>query len=188
MNIIDNTFIDTSTTTIEDMKRFIINCAKSGKRNIRIHNQYSPNLIFGKQGNFLITMNNDGNNVSCLAIDHWSTTPILFSFSISTGLDDWHFVDINHNYGIYDIPLLRNCNLGDVVIHKRCRCFNAVGSVNELPSFATNGDNDSIVINHWYADNVESFAIQIAYNIRDNNIEYRRFFGEDGWNSWIPIV
>ena len=84
--------------------------------------------------------------------------------------------------------MLRNYNLGDVVTYKRCRCFNAVGSVNELPSFATNGDNDSIVINHWYAHNEESFVIQIAYNLRDNNIEYRRFFGENGWNSWIPIV
>ena len=88
------------------MKRFIINCAKSGKKNIRIHNQHSPNLIFGKQGNFLTTMINDGNNVSCLAINHWDTQPIYFSFSISDGTDNWNIVDINdHKHTVIWLPI-----------------------------------------------------------------------------------
>ena len=107
LNAVDDTFIDTSTTTIEDMKRFIINCAKSGKKNIRIHNQHSPNLIFGKHGNFLTTMINDGNNnVSCLAINHWNAQPIYFSFSISDGTDNWKIVDINdHKHTVIWLPI-----------------------------------------------------------------------------------
>lgn len=67
---------------------------------------------------------------------------------------------------------------------KRVRIFNANSGA--LPAFATSGNNDMIVINHWYADGSDSVAIQVAYNLRADNIAFRRFLG--GWQPWHTII
>lgn len=67
---------------------------------------------------------------------------------------------------------------------KRVRIFGANSGA--LPAFATSGDNDMIVINHWYADGSDSTAIQVAYNLRADNIAFRRFLG--GWQAWHTII
>ena len=67
---------------------------------------------------------------------------------------------------------------------KRVRIFNA--NSGSLPSFAPSGNNDMIVINHWYADSGDSVAVQVAYNLRADNIAFRRFLG--GWQAWHTII
>lgn len=88
------------------------------------------------------------------------------------------------NYGIEDIPF-QNGGLMDANLRfKRVRIFNANSGA--LPAFATSGNNDMIVINHWYSANNESLAIQIAYNLRADNIAFRRFL--NGWQPWHTII
>lgn len=88
------------------------------------------------------------------------------------------------NYGIEDIPF-QNGGLMDANLRfKRVRIYNANSGA--LPAFATSGNNDMIVINHWYAANNESLAIQIAYNVRADNIAFRRFL--NGWQPWHTII
>lgn len=88
------------------------------------------------------------------------------------------------NYGIEDIPF-QNGGLMDANLRfKRVRIYNANSGA--LPAFATSGNNDMIVINHWYAANNESLAIQIAYNLRADNIAFRRFL--NGWQPWHTII
>ena len=68
---------------------------------------------------------------------------------------------------------------------KRVRIYNANSGA--LPAFATSGNNDMIVINHWYADGSgDSLAIQIAYNVRADNIAFRRYLF--GWQAWHTII
>lgn len=91
---------------------------------------------------------------------------------------------IPKNYGIEDIPLQRGGAMDANLAFKRVRIFNANSGA--LPAFATSGNNDMIVINHWYADGSDSVAIQVAYNLRADNIAFRRFFG--GWQPWHTII
>lgn len=91
---------------------------------------------------------------------------------------------IPKNYGIEDIPLQRGGAMDANLVFKRVRIFNANSGA--LPAFATSGNNDMIVINHWYADGSDSVAIQVAYNLRADNIAFRRFLG--GWQAWHTII
>jgi len=91
---------------------------------------------------------------------------------------------IPKNYGIEDIPLQTGGAMDANLAFKRVRIFNANSGA--LPAFATSGDNDMIVINHWYADSGDSVAIQVAYNLRADNIAFRRFLG--GWQAWHTII
>lgn len=91
---------------------------------------------------------------------------------------------IPKNYGIEDIPLQRGGAMDANLAFKRVRIFNANSGA--LPAFATSGNNDMIVINHWYADGSDSVAIQVAYNLRADNIAFRRFLG--GWQPWHTII
>lgn len=91
----ENTFIDTPTTTIAEIQTFILNCAKEGKKFIRVHNQNSPNLIFGEAGNFFITINGDKDTVTCVAVNHWNAHAIQFSFAYNTGLGNWQWCNLN---------------------------------------------------------------------------------------------
>ena len=91
---------------------------------------------------------------------------------------------IPKNYGIEDIPLQRGGAMDANLAFKRVRIFNANSGA--LPAFATSGNNDMIVINHWYADGSDSVAIQVAYNLRADNIAFRRFIG--GWQAWHTII
>lgn len=91
---------------------------------------------------------------------------------------------IPKNYGIEDIPLQRGGAMDANLAFKRVRIFNANSGA--LPAFATSGNNDMIVINHWYADGNDSVAIQIAYNVRADNIAFRRYLG--GWQAWHTII
>lgn len=91
---------------------------------------------------------------------------------------------IPKNYGIEDIPLQRGGAMDANLVFKRVRIFGANSGA--LPAFATSGNNDMIVINHWYADGSDSLAIQVAYNLRADNIAFRRFFG--GWQAWHTII
>lgn len=91
---------------------------------------------------------------------------------------------IPKNYGIEDIPLQRGGAIDANLAFKRVRIFNANSGA--LPAFATSGNNDMIVINHWYADGSDSVAIQVAYNLRADNIAFRRFLG--GWQAWHTII
>lgn len=43
-----------------------------------------------------------------------------------------------------------------------------------------------LVINHWFADGGESLAIQIAFNIRGDNISFRRY--NNGWQDWVSLI
>lgn len=88
------------------------------------------------------------------------------------------------NYGIEDIPFQNGGSMDANLRFKRVRIFNANSGA--LPAFATSGNNDMIVINHWYAANNESLAIQIAYNLRADNIAFRRFL--NGWQPWHTII
>lgn len=88
------------------------------------------------------------------------------------------------NYGIEDIPFQNGGFMDANLRFKRVRIYNANSGA--LPAFATSGNNDMIVINHWYAANNESLAIQIAYNIRADNIAFRRFL--NGWQPWHTII
>lgn len=91
---------------------------------------------------------------------------------------------IPKNYGIEDIPLQRGGAMDANLAFKRVRIFGANSGA--LPAFATSGNNDMIVINHWYADSGDSTAIQVAYNLRADNIAFRRFLG--GWQPWHTII
>lgn len=91
---------------------------------------------------------------------------------------------IPKNYGIEDIPLQNGGLMDANLAFKRVRIYNA--NSGDLPAFATSGYNDMIVINHWYAANNESLAIQIAYNLRADNIAFRRFL--NGWQPWHTII
>lgn len=88
------------------------------------------------------------------------------------------------NYGIEDIPFQNGGWMDANLRFKRVRIYNANSGA--LPAFATSGNNDMIVINHWYAANNESLAIQIAYNLRADNIAFRRFL--NGWQPWHTII
>lgn len=88
------------------------------------------------------------------------------------------------NYGVEDIPLQRGGAMDANLAFKRIRIFNA--NSGSLPSFAPSGNNDMMVINHWYADSSDSEAIQVAYNLRADNVAFRRFIG--GWQPWRTIV
>lgn len=88
------------------------------------------------------------------------------------------------NYGIEDIPFQNGGFMDANLRFKRVRIYNANSGA--LPAFATSGNNDMIVINHWYAANNESLAIQIAYNLRADNIAFRRFL--NGWQPWHTII
>lgn len=91
---------------------------------------------------------------------------------------------IPKNYGIEDIPLQRGGAMDANLVFKRVRIFGANSGA--LPAFATSGNNDMIVINHWYADSGDSTAVQVAYNLRADNIAFRRFLG--GWQPWHTII
>ena len=91
---------------------------------------------------------------------------------------------IPKNYGIEDIPLQTGGAIDANLAFKRVRIFNA--NAGALPAFAPSGNNDMIVINHWYADSGDSTAIQVAYNLRADNIALRRFLG--GWQPWHTII
>lgn len=91
---------------------------------------------------------------------------------------------IPQNYGIEDIPFQNGGLMDANLAFKRVRIYNANSGA--LPAFATSGNNDMIVINHWYAANNESLAIQIAYNLRADNIAFRRFL--NGWQPWHTII
>ena len=91
---------------------------------------------------------------------------------------------IPKNYGIEDIPLQKGGAMDANLAFKRVRIFNANSGA--LPAFATSGNNDMIVINHWYAEGSDSVAIQVAYNLRADNIAFRRFIG--GWQAWHTII
>lgn len=91
------------------------------------------------------------------------------------------------NYGIEDIPMQRGGDVDANLIYKRVRVFDANSGA--LPSFAPSGDNDMIVINHWYSDGLgDNMAIQIAFNLRADNIAFRRFFTNEGWKPWHTII
>ena len=72
------------------------------------------------------------------------------------------------------------------LVFKRVRIFDA--NAGALPAFAPSGNNDMIVINHWFSDGSVSFAIKIAFNIRADNVEFRRFFHTSGWQPWHTII
>lgn len=92
---------------------------------------------------------------------------------------------IPKNYGIEDIPIQRGGAMDANLAFKRVRIYNANSGA--LPAFATSGNNDMIVINHWYADGSgDSLTIQIAYNVRADNIAFRRYLG--GWQAWHTII
>lgn len=75
--------------------------------------------------------------------------------------------------------------MDDKLVFKRVRIFGANSGA--LPSFAPPGDNDMIVINHWYSDGLgDNLAIQIAYNLRADNIAFRRLL--NGWHPWHTII
>ena len=76
--------------------------------------------------------------------------------------------------------------MDDKLMYKRVRIFDANSGA--LPSFAPSGSNDMIVINHWFSDGGINFAIQIAFNIRADNIAFRRFFHTSGWQAWHTII
>lgn len=87
------------------------------------------------------------------------------------------------NFGLEDMPLIRGGNVCDCLIYKRCRVY---GATEDFP-FGISGDNDFILENHWFSDGVgNSYAYQIAYNIRADQISFRRYL--DGWKSWISII
>ena len=90
------------------------------------------------------------------------------------------------NYGIEDIPFQNGGAMDANLVFKRVRVFNADSGA--LPSFAPSGNNDMIVINHWFSDGTVSFAMQVAFNIRADNIEFRRFFYGEGWKPWHTII
>ena len=91
---------------------------------------------------------------------------------------------MNKNFGLEDIPLIRGGNLNDLLIYKRCRVYCAT----ENFPFGYSGNNDCILVNHWYVGDSsdDSFAYQIAYNIREDQISFRRYY-KSMWNDWKQI-
>ena len=87
------------------------------------------------------------------------------------------------NFGLEDIPIIFDCDVNDCSIYKRCRVFNAT----ENYPFGISGDNDFILISHWYADGSgDSIVCQIAYNVRADQISFRRFLYS--WQNWASIL
>lgn len=107
------------------------------------------------------------------------------NYELTTEISNLTEIKIPCNYGIEDIPLQRGGAMDDKLIYKRVRIFAANSGA--LPSFAPSGDNDMIVINHWYSDGLgDNMAIQVAYNLRADNIAFRRFI--NGWQPWHTII
>lgn len=107
------------------------------------------------------------------------------NYELTTEISNLTEIKIPCNYGIEDIPLQRGGAMDDKLIYKRVRIFAANSGA--LPSFAPSGDNDMIVINHWYSDGLgDNTAIQVAYNLRADNIAFRRFI--NGWQPWHTII
>lgn len=105
------------------------------------------------------------------------------NYELTTEISNLAF-EIPRNYGIDDIPFQSGGAMDANLQMKRVRVYNANSGA--LPSFATSGNNDMIVINHWYASNGESLAIQVAYNLRADNIAFRRYL--NGWQAWHTII